>query len=201
MNRHIISPSSTIHSDTNEVAQEKTHNGIIEKQFEKYTETMHDKQRLLVRQVEDISARQKNWLQKINISEAERQLVKIYWQEQEVALKSALNTQNRGMKAVGEAQVVFIREVCNSLLTASRASLQYNRSVAFQEQALHLHAILEEKNLAFWDLFEAKITDAENRPPAVQKLIYAQAERMLERWNRQFEKILDDFADLLNNKV
>ena len=199
MNHNIISPSSAVpHTDP---PLEEKHNSIMEKQFEKYTEAMHEKQKLLVRQVETISARQKNWLQRLNITDAERQLTEIYWQEQEVALKAALTTQSRGMKALGEAQVVFVREVCNSLLTASRASLQYNRSVVFQQQTLQLHAVLEEKNLIFWNLFEAKITDAENRPKAVQQLIHTQAEKMLNRWGEQFEKILDDFAELLNERV
>ncbi len=169
--------------------------------FQQYAEQAQQSQWLLIKQVEDLSERQRHWLNRLGLSRQERQMLHTYWENQQAALGSAMQEHNRGMKAIGEAQVSFVREVCNSLLTLGRANLQFGRSVFYQEQSLQLHAALEEKNRAFWDLFEAKLKDAEERPEALRRLIYQQAERMLERWNQQFEDILDDFLALLRERV
>lgn len=169
--------------------------------FQQYTEQAQQRQALLIKQVEDLHERQRHWINRLGLTQQERRMLQTYWLNQQTALESAMQEHNRSMKAIGEAQVTFVREVCNSLLTLGRANLQFGRSVLYQEQSLQLHAALEEKNRAFWDLFEAKVKDAEDRPEGVRRLIYQQAERMLERWNQQFEDILDDFLALLRERV
>lgn len=169
--------------------------------FQQYSEYAQQSRWMLIKQVNDIQERQKSWLGKLGLSQSERQMLQTYWDHQQEALGTAMQEHNRGMKAIGEAQVSFVREVCNTLLMQGRANLQFGRSVQYQEQSLQLHAVLEEKNRRFWDIFEEKIKDAQSRPEYLRSAIMKQAEAMLDRWNQQFEDILNDFLAVFKERV
>ena len=50
-------------------------------------------------------------------------------------------------------------------------------------------------------MVESKMEDARQRQEPIQRLILSQAEKMLMRWNEQFENILNEYENLLNEKV
>jgi hypothetical protein len=197
MKKNPISPSSAGGAPQKSHCEQDRYRAM-ETRFEKYTEDMQDKQNALIEQVEDIIKRQKKWLGTFKVTEGERRLAEVYWQEQEAALKTLFKIKESGLSSVGESQAAFVRAMCNSLLSAGEAGLQSNRFALHQEQAVLLYKSLEEKNREFWTLLEDKIKGVQGYAPQIQDLINKQITMMTKQWNNQYQTILDEFAELLN---
>jgi hypothetical protein len=169
--------------------------------FHQQGDFVQRQQSMLLDQAASIHERRKKWLERIAMSEDEKQMLETYWQRQREALDTTLESRNRSLRAAGEAQVRFVQEMCNSILLMGRSNLQANVKAHYQEQALRLNNDLEIQNRKFWDMLEEKLEDAARRSDLVKGVIHQQAGIMLDKWNRQFEAILNEYEVLLSEKI
>ncbi len=156
---------------------------------------------MLIRQVDSILEKQQSWMGRLSLSQGERELLQVHFNQQKEAIRLALEHKNQSMKAVAEANVRFVQEACNSLLLAGRSGMQSAVRAIYQENALQLNRKLEALNQQFWELIEEKLQDALQRPEILQETIRRQVEGMIFRWNGQYEQVLEEFSQLLNEKV
>jgi hypothetical protein len=156
---------------------------------------------MLLEHVELVAQRQRRWLERLTLSPQEKEQLEKYHQRQTEAIDLILQARNQSLKAVGEAQTQFVREVCNSLLLAGRSGMQAAVRVIYTENALRLQERLEALTRQFWELIERKFEDAKERHPLIRQAAEKEAKAMVERWSAQYDAILDEFALLLEDKV
>ncbi|MBK8493489.1 MAG: hypothetical protein IPL49_22115 [Saprospirales bacterium] len=158
------------------------------------TDFVQHQEEMLIKQIGQLCQKQANWSQRLMLSQGEREQLEVFWKRQQEALDSALQTRNQSLQAIREAHLSFIREVCNSLLLTGRSSLQVSVGIQFTEHSLQLRRSLEKLNESFWDLMEEKLRQADNREERIRSLILEQITHELNRWNEQYDTILDTFA-------
>lgn len=169
--------------------------------FSQSVEQTRTKEGILLDYVSQVQQKQQNWLDRLLLTEEEKALIKVHSQKQLEAVDILLGEQNKSIKAIAEANVRFVQEVCNSLLLAGRSGMQTAVRSIYRENALQLNTKMEALNTRFWDLVEIKMQDAASRPDKIQAFAYRQIDLMLEKWNEQYERILEEFNQLLNEKV
>lgn len=173
---------------------------LLRAQFNNQAQAAGTQHQLLHNYVEQVRERQTNWLKRLTASPEERQMLNTFWKRQEQALDSVLEDRNAGLKLVGQAQLDFIREVCDSLLISTRSQIQLSRSTAFQERFLALNERLEVLNTSFFELVERKVQQLEQASGKLQELHARQLSRMLEQWEATHESLLDEFASIINRR-
>lgn len=153
---------------------------------------------ILYRYVEGIRSHRSNWLNQLLASPHEKELLVTFWQKQEQALNIVLEERNAGLAAIGQAQLSFIREVCESAVISSRSQVQLSRSKLFQKHFLLLNEELEALNSSFFQLLEGKIAQMEMSMGHIRALHARQIDCMLEHWESTYRDILDDFSQIIN---
>ncbi|MBL7794209.1 MAG: hypothetical protein JNK77_17900 [Saprospiraceae bacterium] len=169
--------------------------------FSQSVEHTRSKESVLLHYVSQVQEKQQHWLDRLMLTKEEKSLITVHSQKQLEAVDILLGEQNKSLKAIAEANVRFVQEVCNSLLLAGRSGMQTAVRSIYRENALQLNTRMEALNMQFWDLIETKLQNAGSRPDIVQQVIYKQVELMLLKWNEQYELILEEFNQLLNEKV
>lgn len=169
----------------------------IRQSFSEHAETAQVQQRILNQHVENIRSRQMHWLNRMLASPEEKQMLDTFWKRQNEALDQVLSGRNASLKIIGEAQLSFIREVCDSLLISTRSQVQLNRSASYQQRFLELNTQLDTLNDAFFELVSRKMETIAHSSGKLQELHIGQLERMLRQWDQTYAAALDEFAGII----
>jgi hypothetical protein len=172
----------------------------LQAQFKDQAEQARAKRETLLRYAEHIHQQQRNWISRLMASPEEKQLRSTFWEKQNEALGTALDDRNEGLKTIGDAQLAFIREVCQSLLISARSQIQLNRTTTYMKRSMQLNEHLGNLNTEFARLIEQHMQYAAQCSGALQQLQYQQIDHMLERWNDTYTVLLDEFADIVRNR-
>jgi hypothetical protein len=168
--------------------------------FSEQAQAASAQRQLLYEYVEQARERNANWLDRIFASSEEKQMLDTFRKKQEQALESVLDERNASLKIIGEAQLAFILEICDSLLISTRSQIQSGRSAAFQERFLQLNHKLEALNTNFFSLVEQKIEQFEQASGKIKELHGRQLDRMLEQWEHTYAALLDEFAEIITQR-
>lgn len=172
----------------------------IRQSFGEQAEAAQVQLRILHKHVDNIRKRQAHWLSRLLTSTEEKQMLETFWEKQNQALGQVLEGRNASLKIIGEAQLSFIWEVCDSLLIATRSQVQLNRSTTYQQRLLDLNTQLDALNNSFFSLVARKMEAIEQYSGKLQELHIKQLERMLEHWDQTYATALDEFANIIRRR-
>lgn len=168
--------------------------------FTTQTRSAAVKREALEAYVQRLRERNASWLNRLTAGEQERKALAVFERKQAEALEQVLEDRNQGLEIVGQAELAFIREVCESLLVSTRSHMQLHRSRQFQERFLQLNEELESLNQRFAALVEAKLEQLEGAKDHLRRLHQQQLDHMLRQWEETYAQVLDDFAAILERR-
>lgn len=168
--------------------------------FTTQTRSAAVKREALEAYVQRLRERNASWLNRLTAGEQERKALAVFERKQAEALEQVLEDRNQGLEIVGQAELAFIREVCESLLVSTRSHMQLHRSRQFQERFLQLNEELESLNQRFAALVEAKLEQLEGAKDHLRRLHQQQLDHMLRQWEETYAQVLDDFAAILEHR-
>jgi len=168
--------------------------------FTTQTRSAAVKREALEAYVQRLRERNASWLNRLTAGEQERKALAVFERKQAEALEQVLEDRNQGLEIVGQAELAFIREVCESLLVSTRSHMQLHRSRQFQERFLQLNEELESLNQRFAALVEAKLEQLEGARETLRRLHQQQLDHMLRQWEETYAQVLEDFAAILERR-
>lgn len=156
---------------------------------------------VIVKHIRDLSETNSRWIDRLTLPRDDKALLKLYGEKQLEAAEKVLETQNKTISAICDAQLAFVKEALNVLIVTGRSGLQGAASAIFRENALALNKKLARMSYEFADLVEEKLHDAEKRSPNVRDMLLDEVSLMVEKWRANYERILDDFSRILEEKL
>ena len=156
---------------------------------------------LIVKQLNELGQTNFGWVERLKLSREKKALLKLYAEKQLEAAEKVLETQNRTISAISDAQLAFVKEALNVLIVTGRSGLQGAASAIFQENALVLNRKLTGLSYEFADVIEGKLKDAEKRSPSVRSMLLEEVSLMMQKWHAEYERILEDFGRILDEKI
>lgn len=175
-------------------------NDPLKNSLSEQVQAASSQRKILFQYVEQIREHRSNWISRLLTSREEKQMLHTFWKKQEQALEGILEDRNAGLKLIGETQLAFIREVCESSLISTHSQVQLASSTAFQKRFLHLNEELEALNTSFFILVEHKMEMIEIAKDQLKELHIRQINRMLCQWEETYTRLLDDFAAIIQQR-
>lgn len=181
----------------------KAENNIVslDTQFQQTPQSSNERQATLQKNVQELRATNRSMIARLTMSRDDKRLLAVDAKANREALEIIKSGQNETLRAVTEYQNRYVKTILHTLVLVGEANLTGASKTQYEIAKTQLHNNLLDKLEEMTVFLENIENRAAGKPEKFRQAMLKASDSVLERWTRDFERHLDEFALLLEKTV
>jgi hypothetical protein len=177
----------------------KAENQIVslDSTFQKTPDLANERQHRLEKNVEELRSINRSMIARMTMSRGDKQLLAIDAKANQEALQIMKSGQNDNLRAITDYQTRYVKTMLHNLVLVGEANLVGASKTHYENAKALLHDNLLGKLDEMTTILENIENRAAGKPEKFRQAILKASDSVLERWTKDFERHLDEFASLL----
>jgi hypothetical protein len=139
-----------------------------------------------------------NVFKRLVISKGDRALLQLDEAANREALSIIRAGENNNISAIADYQTRYLKSILHNLVLMSEGTIQGAAKLHYDNAKMFLHSKLLVKLDEMTFILQDYEKRAMGRPEKYRQVLIMAADRTLEQWYKDFERYLQEFAELLN---